>query len=248
MNQVSTTPNQHTIGSARQRGYKWVGDRELSTYRWVIWLKDKDIKIEGYSKDVNSREKDDKQQLLQDGIIRLANHGYLDKCYYWAIFKREYMNKDADKLLLELSPHGYMTHGALSLDLSTIAFLDRIFAARKTGLGNGFNYKTLLPVRETNKQKELADFAFSQTRFPNVTALGKHCREHLLPKYERNRVLAWYNAYEPTYSTSQRQPEQGDATRLAGPTYGGQDLDNEKAAQLAQQAMLNLQNQFTRGK
>jgi hypothetical protein len=249
MNQVSTTTSQHSIGSARQPGYKWVGDRELSTYRWSIFLKDRqDIIIEGYSKDVKSREKDDKQQLLQDCIIRLANKGYLDKCYYWVIFKREYMNKDADTVLLELNPHGYMTHGALTLDLSTIAFLDRIFTARKTGLGVGFNYKTLLPYRETNKQKRIADFTFSFERFPNATALGKYCREHLLPKYERNHVLAWYNANEPRYSNSQRQPEYGDATRLAGPTYAGQDVDNEKAAQLAQQAMLNLQNQFTRGK
>ncbi|MVM29918.1 hypothetical protein GO755_07730 [Spirosoma sp. HMF4905] len=241
----TTTTNatkQHSLGSARQPGYKFVGDRELSTYRWVIWLNnDKQTVIEGYSKDVNSCEKEDKQQLLQDCISRLGNKGYLDKCYYWVIFKRQFTHKDTDTMILELNPHGYLAHDSLTLDISTLSWLDRLFTARKTNTQGILNYKDLLPQRLSPQQIRKADFEFTLERFPTKNHLGDYCRNVLLAKYGRNQVLAWYNAKEVIYSTSQQQP-------IAGAVVAGGNKDNERAAQLAQTAMMNLQARFTRGK
>ncbi len=197
--------------------------------------------IEGYSKDVRSKEKEDKQQLLQDCISRLANKGYLDGCWYWVIFKREFTHKDADTVILELNPHGYMAHDYLTLDLATLSWLDRLFTARKTNTQGILDYKHLLPPRTTPQQQLKEDFRFSLERFPNQDALATYCREVLLKKYARNQVVGFYHNYVGRYTTSQQQPP-------AGAVVLGGDKDNERAAQLAQNAMANLAQRFTRAK
>jgi len=240
--------NTHSTGQAngyskRPKGYKFKGDIALSTYRWRIFMNHQttgeELIIEGYSKDVDSAEKADKQELLQDCISRLCNCGYLDKCWYWVIFKREFMGKQSDTMILEMNPNGFMAHDYLTLDVSTINFLERLYTARRTSTTGTLQYKDLIPARKTPQQKEKEDFTFSLEKFPDQTKLADYCRNVLLVKYSRNQVVGWYHKCVGNYDNRQQQPKPG-----AG--VGGGDQDNERAAQLAQIAMQNLNSRFNK--
>jgi hypothetical protein len=207
------------------------GDKEAATYRWVLYLDNGKI-FDGYSKNVGQAEKHDKQALLQDCIARLLNNGYLDKTYQMFFYKRVFLHRDQDTLLLEMYPTHAVAHDYLKLDLSTTTFLDRVYAARLTG--QGLEYKTLLPPRATRKQQEEIDFHFTRDRFPTQTELLDYCKTTMLTRYPRERVLAWYKKCETYYPAS--APVQ---TRL------DPDPHNAQTAQAAQRAIEGLAGQFT---
>jgi hypothetical protein len=194
--QTATTP-------APRPKAKFVGDREASTYRWELYLTGNGYVFDGYSKNKGQDEKLDKQALFQDCVARILNSGYLDKTYQMLWFKREFMHKSQDTLLLEMYPTHFVVHGELQLDISTVKFLERIYTAKKTG--QGLNYKEHLPPRASKRDQEAAHFKFSLERFPTPESLVAHCQQ-LCNTYPRIRVEAWWRAVKDIYEGQAIQP------------------------------------------
>ncbi|PRY47142.1 hypothetical protein CLV58_101208 [Spirosoma oryzae] len=176
---------------------KFVGDKEGSTYRWELRLTN-GYTFDGYSKNVGQAEKQDKEALLQDCIARLLNNGYLDKCFLMSFYRREFLHRDKDTLLLQMHYERYEAFDRLKFSLPTTEFLDRIYKARLTG--TGLNYKEYLPSRPGFRHTEKTDFEFSKTRFPTIEHLVNHCKFLLEKKYPRERVEGFYHRLKHEYS------------------------------------------------
>ena len=204
---------------------KFVGDRELSTYRWELYLANEKAYIfDGYSKNRGQNEKHDKQALFQDCVARICFSGYLDKTYQMLWYKRggALQHKKEDRLLLKMYPTYFIAYNELQLDISTINYLERLYDAKLSG--KPFDPKKLLPYRESVRDFEAIDFSFSLNRFPTENILVEHCKE-LITRYEYSRVEAWWKkvkdayidapvlikepmVYRPTPATSQQQASQ----------------------------------------
>lgn len=213
--------------------FAFKGDKEFATYRWELHLTNGKI-FDGYSKNVGQDEKHDKQQLFQDCICRLLNNGYMDKTYQMFFYKRKHMHRSQDTLILEMYQDKYLAHDYLTLDLSTSNFLNRIYAARKTGLG--LDYKEYLPPRISRREQEKNDFEFNIRRFPTLQHLIDYCKHEMLNRYARPRVEAWFHANKNSFSKAASAP--------SGQPVVGPDSHNNQAIANAQQAVQNLQNKF----
>lgn len=238
---MSNTPN--TGSSYGQNKQKFVGDRELSTYRWELYLaNEKAYVFDGYSKNRGQNEKHDKQALFQDCVARICHNGYLDKTYQMLWYKRggALQHKKEDRILLEMYPTYFVAHNELQLDISTINFLQRLYDCKLTG--RPFNPLQMLPPRESVRDVEALDFKFTLQRFPTEAILVEHCKQ-LIAKYPYKRVEAWWRACKDNYTGDpipQNQPMtyrttpptgQQEASQFHQPTVNHQRPDNHREHQ-----------------
>ncbi|MCX6216588.1 hypothetical protein [Spirosoma sp.] len=174
------------------------GDIENATYRWVLRLENGKI-FDGYSKIVGHDEKQDKEELLIDCIQRLGNNGYFKKCFIMEFYKREFMHKSQDTLLLELYSFDFKAHGEAKLRLPLMEYLSRVYERIKNG--GEPDFKALKPEPIPFRAREQDDFEFTKNRFPTLDHLVTYCAEYLLweKHYPRNRVEGWYHKVKHHY-------------------------------------------------
>ena len=172
-----------------------------SSYIQVISLQN-GKEFVGYSKKMGFAEKNDKQALLINWIVRMHKTGYLDihhKDRRRRVSDIEYfMNSNPSRIpLIRLNYHFYEcmnTKWAIN-NPAVIQFLDHFYAALKTG--DNSKVQSLY----IHERKRFEDpFNLSNQRFVSKAALMNYCHQMVAKnKFTQEQALAFHHKYNEKY-------------------------------------------------
>ena len=186
----------------RTRSFKDSGwDIYDSTYIQKIYLSN-GMQFFGYSKKNNFSEKNDKQALLINWIVRMHKSGYLDENYHdtrrTIDFIEYYVNHyPHKKLILRLRYHYYECLDEVwSLkNRNVIKFLDEFYSALNSR--DNQKIKSLYIHKKTRVEDP---FDMSIRRFITKKSLLDYChRMQEEKKFTQEQAMAFFNKYSEVY-------------------------------------------------
>lgn len=174
-------------------------DRYNSTYQHRIFFKDGHY-MEGYSKGMQTTEKPDKIQVLEDTISRLhskyLNPANVHCMEFWYNPHNELVTaRHGTAHLFNLYPDWWEPkHEAFVAHPLFSPFLERLYNMRRAG-----KMVTAELKDKFKRSTEDSIFSLSFRRFKSKESLQKYCAKMVSDGYEQARVTSFYYAYLDKY-------------------------------------------------
>ncbi len=179
--------------------FKFIGDREKSTYRHVIYLKHEHrvnavSELEGYNKHKYHEEPHDKVKCFVDYVSRICCSN-LHKATVIVFYTNNRAGKDNDEELLFVTPKNYKVGAKFMHVQPLIDFCENVKI-------NGITYVEKKPKTIATKVNFDDKFLYKADLFSTLAQLQAYCRRLVNDGVPEGRVQGYFYDVQEKFSLS----------------------------------------------